>query len=101
MRAYGTEQTSEFELLEYIENPSAPELYADCLHDVRVIGSNAFFTLANVKRNSAGILYKETSFYARIPLIGVGPGLVLTARRTGTELIVPTVAGAVRSLMRH
>lgn len=86
--------------LEFIDRGIAPELYADGLYDVEVIGQNCWFLLYQLKKSPKGILYREAAFTVRLPCEAVGPGIALTIRKCGSAIIIPAAVTAVRELAR-
>lgn len=85
---------------EFIDTGAAPELFADGLHDVEVIGHNCRFMLFQYRRSSGGVWFKEPAFFARIPCDAVGPAIALTIRKGGASIIIPAATGAMKEFAR-
>lgn len=83
----------------FIDNGTAPEFFANGLHEVEVMGPVCRFILYALRRTANGQI-KEPVFTCIMPVEAVGPAIQLTIRRLASGLVVPTMNNAMRSLLR-
>lgn len=86
--------------IEFIDNGTAPEFFANGLHDVEVMGANSRFVLFVIRRTAAGVFYREPCFTCIMPNEAIGPAIALTLRSAGTAVVVPAAKGLARELAR-
>jgi hypothetical protein len=85
---------------EFIDNGTAPEFFANGLHDVEVMGANSRFILFVIKRTAGGVLYREPCLTYIIPNDAIGPAIAMTLRKCGTCIIVPAAQAVAKELAR-
>lgn len=87
--------------IEFIDTGNAPELFADGLHDVQVIGSVSRFVLFVFRQTPGGVWFKEPAFTCRMPNEAIGPAIGLTLRKTAATVVVPIIGAAARHVFLH
>lgn len=91
---------AEFNYL-FIENPNAPEIYIDHLHDVQVINGIAHFIPVALRKNCAGYI-GEPPVTLVMPVCAVESAVALTYARLPSGVIIPAIGRmAKRALLKH
>lgn len=83
-----------------VDNGTAPEYFANGLHDVEVMGSVCRFVLYKMKRIADGSFVKEAEVTVIMPCESVGPGILLTLQRL-TGVVRHTISTAAASLVKE
>lgn len=91
MESYGPE-------VPFVDNGSAPEFFANGLHDVDVMGSVCRFVLYKIKRAADGTFVREAELTVIMPCEAVGPGIMLTLQRLGAG-ITQSLGSAAKRLV--
>lgn len=86
---------------QFIDNTDAPMLHADGLHEVELSGSDCWFLLFQYRRNAGGVLFREPAFWARLPIVAVGPAIALTLHKTAGSVVLPAIRGIAEGLGIH
>lgn len=87
--------------IEFIDNGTAPEFFANGLHSVEVMGPVCRFVLFVTRRSCGGIRYQEPVFTCILPTEAVGPAVALTLRTLGPGIVVPAISVAAKALLLH
>jgi len=82
----------------FIDNGTAPEFFANGLHEVEVMGPVCRLILYSLRTTQEGFV-KEPVFTCVMPVEAVGPAITLTLKRLASGVIVPVVGTAMRSLL--